>query len=570
MKPKLNCIKLIIAGLFFTFSISNAQPLNLAWAQSFSGQGNCRPNDQCLDLAGNIYSVGTFSGTFDFDPGPAVNNHSATTQEAYITKMNSSGNLLLFKKLSGSLEVKAIITDILGNIFIVGDFSSTVDFDPGPNSFTVTAAGPSVFVLKLNMVGDFSWVKIVGGSNALAKSNAIELDQSENIIVAGSFNNTIDADPGAGVYNLVGGSTSKLMILKLDSSGNFLWANAVDANLSSGPNGLAIDLNGDILTTGFFMNTVDFDPGPNVNNLTSNGGQDIFILKIGFWGNFLWAKNMGGTLNDLAKCIATDHSGNIYTSGSFYGTADFDPTNASFNLNSLGNKDIFISKLDILGNFIFAKSVGGTGIDQGDAIDIGIDKNIYLTGVFQGTSDFDPAASMVNLSSSAPSVYDTFICTYDSLGNFIFGGNIGSDSNLGVFSIGITTGYSSEAYITGQFSGTADLDPSINSSSLTIAGSSINTFIIKLANSTVGVADRVNENDKLILHPNPAKNYTKIESATIDSEIIIRNIFGSEQKIISSNLNGTVEVDISELTGGVYFLTINQKGKSKTFKLIKE
>src|SRR5947207_348992 len=74
-----------------------------------------------------------------------------------------------------------------------------------------------------------------------------------------------------------------------------------------------------------------------------------------------WAKQMGGTGNEYGYSIALDASGNVYTTGSFNSTVDFDPGAGIFNLTPAG-EDIFISKLDAAGNFVWAKAMNGSGI----------------------------------------------------------------------------------------------------------------------------------------------------------------------------------------------------------------
>ena len=102
---------------------------------------------------------------------------------------------------------------------------------------------------------------------------------------------------------------------------------------------------------------------------------------------FGWAKNMGGTNLDSGYAMAIDGGGNVYTTGIFSGTADFDPGAGIHNLTSVGSYDIFISKLDVNGNFVWAKSMGGTGYDLGGAIAVDVSGNLYITGSFSGTAD---------------------------------------------------------------------------------------------------------------------------------------------------------------------------------------
>ncbi|KKP34691.1 MAG: Calx-beta domain-containing protein [Candidatus Nomurabacteria bacterium GW2011_GWE1_32_28] len=116
-----------------------------------------------------------------------------------------------------------------------------------------------------------------------------------------------------------------------------------------------------IYITGSFNGTADFDPGASVYNLTSAGGTDIFISKLDSSGNFVWAKGIGGISNDYSNSIVIDSSGNIYTTGYFNDTVDFDPGAGVYNLTSAGGTDIFISKLDsIAGTLSITADFGPT------------------------------------------------------------------------------------------------------------------------------------------------------------------------------------------------------------------
>jgi hypothetical protein len=118
-------------------------------------------------------------------------------------------------------------------------------------------------------------------------------------------------------------------------SPSFVWAKSMGSSWSFDyGNSVTIDAGGNVLTTGTFGLTVDFDPGPGTFNLTADSLSDIFISKLDASGNLIWAKKMGGVLNDYGMSVTTDGPGNIYITGYFYGTADFDPGPGTFNLSA--------------------------------------------------------------------------------------------------------------------------------------------------------------------------------------------------------------------------------------------
>jgi hypothetical protein len=143
---------------------------------------------------------------------------------------------------------------------------------------------------------------------------------------------------------------------------------------------------GDIYTTGYFERTADFDPNKGFVMLTSSGLRDIFISKLNSGGDFIWAKAMGGAGIDVGSSIVIDPSqnGGIYIVGNFHQTVDFDPGLDIFNLTSVGSFDLFISKLDGLGNFVWAKALGGIKGEVAGYLALDALGYIYVTGFFNG------------------------------------------------------------------------------------------------------------------------------------------------------------------------------------------
>jgi hypothetical protein len=271
------------------------------------------------------------------------------------------------KAMSGSMsaEGRSVVLDVHGNVYSTGHFGGTHDFNPGPGTFNLTSAGESdIYVSKLNSEGNFVWTVSMGGGG-FDMGNSIVVDDDGYTYITGYFTGTVDFDPDpANSFYLTGSSSGTAFVLKLDADGNFIWAAAIKGQDYTGASAITIDNAGSIYITGSFKGTVDFDPhSVNTYNLTSAGQGDIFILKLNPDGEFQWAGRIGG-LNDCESySIAADHSGNIYLTGYFLGTADLNPDPVgTYNLTSAGEHDIFISKLDADGNFLWAKAIGGGGL----------------------------------------------------------------------------------------------------------------------------------------------------------------------------------------------------------------
>lgn len=363
--------------------------------------------------------------------------------------------------------------DTSGNVYTTGTFEGSADFDPGPGTFYLTSLSiRDIFISKLDSSGNFLWAKAIGGYiDYPHRIPSISVDHSGNIYVTSVFGGTVDFDPGAGRFYLTSAGFSDIFILKLNSSGNFLWANAIGGAEYDGASGISADTSGNVYTTGSFFGTIDFDPGPGTFNLTSSATEyDMFISKLDSDGNFVWARSMGGS----SSGISLDTSGNVYTTGGFTGTVDFDPGAGTFFLTSAGGGDIFISKLDSGGDFVWAKAMGGTTSDGGHDITVDTSGNVYTSGIFQGSEAFVPGA-WTNLGIH----WDIFVSKLDNTGNLVWFKVVDGMGLTDLYPGGISVDTSGNVYTTGYFANTIDFDPGIGTFNLTSAGES-DIFIFKL------------------------------------------------------------------------------------------
>ncbi|MCH2232929.1 MAG: HYR domain-containing protein, partial [Crocinitomicaceae bacterium] len=384
-----------------------------------------------------------------------------------------------------SVKLRDMDIDDAGNSYSTGYFRETVDFDPGTGTsfFTAPPGENSGFLAKLNEDGDYVW------SGQLVSTDEVEceslvVDENNDVIITGIFRDVTDFDFGPGVLNLnpiIAGQVH-LFIAKYDSDGNLIWAKM----LSGGPEPAEItsDLSNNILITGEYGGTTDFDPGPGTFNLTHLGSRDIFVLKLDSDGNFMWAGSVGGSGGEGADDIVADLAGNVYVSGSFNETGDYDPGAGTVNLFNSGSSDIFILKLDFNGDYLWAKKIGGSWVDDAYSLDVDVFGNVIFAGRFGTTVDFDPGIGLENRSTLSAGV-DMFFCKFDNDGNFVWVKTIGtSDSNTDAFTL--ETDEDGNILISGQFGSDGnltDFDPSSGVENLVhSSGSSPDIFIAKYTN----------------------------------------------------------------------------------------
>ena len=494
--------KALIAALYLIAPpVINAQEVELGWAKHIGRAGYSPPQIRSIvtDASGNVYATGSFYNTVDFDPGEGTANLESTGgPDIFISKLDANGNYLWAKRIGGSAndEGYSITVDPSGNVYITGyfgwnqDFVSGVgyvlgvDFDPGPGTARLESmyGNSNIFILKLDTNGNYVWARSMGSTdteNGSSTSNgsSIALDASGNVYTAGSFQRTVDFDPGEDEAYLTPTGGFSAFISKLDANGNYVWAKSIGSgSFQYEVYSIALDASGNVYTRGSFSGTADFDPGEGEANLTSAGPPEMFISKLDVNGNYLWAKKI------RSSSIAVDASGNVYTTGNFSGTFDFDPGEGTANLESAGGSDIFVSKLDANGNYLWARSMGGSGYDSGSSIAVDASGNIYTTGsfnrfdnMFGSAVDFDPGESTAYLTAAGND--DIFISKLDAGGNYVWAKRIGAGGYDRGRSILIDA--SGHIYTTGSFEGTVDFDPNIGTFAMTAAGES-DIFILKL------------------------------------------------------------------------------------------
>ncbi len=382
---------------------------NFVWVKDISGSFIVSPQCIKLDASGNIYTTGAFNGIVDFNPGAATNTLSSPTSEIFILKLDANGNYIWAKSMDGTTGNAgyAIDIDASGNVFTTGSFKNTTDFDPNAGTATLTAAGlQDVFISKLDVNGNYVWAKKVGGTGD-DYGRAIAIDASGTVYTTGQFMSNVDFDPSASTSTLGSFGNDDAFILSLSNSGNFVWAKQLGGVGNENSFGIAIDGLSNIYTTGSFSSgSCDFDPGIGTYTLSASS-TGIYVSKLNASGTFIWAKQLGN--GGTGRGIAVDNANDVYITGHFIGTGDFNPGVGIANFTAVGNYDVFISKLDATGNYSWTKQIGGSDIDYGFSIAVDASLNVCTTGDFIGTADFNLGATAFTLTAAGSSSYDGYI-----------------------------------------------------------------------------------------------------------------------------------------------------------------
>lgn len=342
------------------------------------------------------------------------------------------------------VELNGLTLDLNGDIIIVGSLYRDADFDPGSDSTILTAIGyPSIFFAKYNANGSLLWVKQIASENKINAALSVKTDANGNIYIGGYFTDSVDFDPEPGTHILtpnVPGNNQDAFIAKYDNNGNYLWAIGMGGLSTDRIFSIELDKNGNVYTAGYFNLTVDFDPGSGVATLTaqlpSSGQSNLFFAKYSSNGNYLWANSLKSSSESID---VTSDGTNLYITGNFTDTVDFDPSNSTAELIGNAALNIFFAKYDANGNYVYAKHVQHASAitsygSPGRGVKVDANGNLFLTGrfsSFNGT-DFDPGTgtALLNNSGSSMSVY---LAKYNAAGDYVWAHKIDGDSDVNSF-----------------------------------------------------------------------------------------------------------------------------------------
>jgi len=318
------------------------------WSKQFGVNGNCTIRHTVVDYDKNWYVVGEFSGNPNFNTGVGDDSLSVSNGRVFILKTNQSGEFEWVKQMEGYISIYGVKSDLFGSIYLTGSFILSCDFDLGVNEHIVSATGFSfsdTFILKISEDGNFEWVRTFG-SNQIDYGSDITTDFEGNCIVTGLFHGEVDFDPSADSTILNANSSTNQFVVKYNNLGEFQWAKNIESpmgNSYAGGSLIRSDFYGDIYAVGYFLDSIDIDPGSSEMILDPGEGRDIFIQKLNGDGEFEWAKQIGNQVSTRAIHIAIDNYRNFYTLGYFKDTLSFE--GSSQNIISSDHKDIFVQRI---------------------------------------------------------------------------------------------------------------------------------------------------------------------------------------------------------------------------------
>ncbi|MFK8014648.1 MAG: hypothetical protein AB8G17_04350 [Gammaproteobacteria bacterium] len=492
-----------------TASASHAQTsFALGGIQSDSG------HSVAFDADDNIFLTGIARQAVDFDPSPGVAElNFGGSNVFFVASYTSTGALRYVVPIPGistTLPETGLAVDGAGNVYVSGSFSGVVDFDPGAGEELLNSANGRLFLASYDTAGGLRFAFNIGfGPPWYEAGKGLYADDDGNLWLTGTFSGTTDFDPTESEFFLQSNGTSDVFVAGYTSTGGFRFAVAVGGVLVDRGLDIAVDSAGNSYVTGAFRDTVDFDPSAGTVELTANEtNEDFFLASYTDGGGFRYAVAAGGSNTDIGWGVDVDASGNAFVTGSFSGTADFDPSPGILELTSEGvNNDAFIASYDPGGALRFAFGLGGPNPDEGRALSVDQSGNIVVTGSFRNGFDFDPGPDDFTLNTLAP---DSFLASYTNTGAFL-----SADIFLPLTSSAVTVNeialmQNDTPALVGTFSGPAGVDLDLGGTDLSTPSNGANDLFFTSRTTDAdtdgdGVSD---DNDNCTLLPNADQRNT--------------------------------------------------------------
>jgi Beta-propeller repeat len=413
------------------WSKSSSCPVAHLWSKSWGSSSSDYPWDVAVDAAGNVYVTGYFYYSVNFGGATLTSKGSA---DVFLVSYTPSGKHRWSKSFGGSSTDYGygLALDAAGNVYITGIFYNTINF----GGTTLSTKGSyDVFVASFSSNGTHRWSKGYG-SSSYDYGYDIAADSAGNVYVTGYYS----TGANFGGTNLTTKGGYDVFLASYTSTGAHRWSKGFGSTSSDYGWGVATDGGGNVYLTGYFYNTINFGGA----TLTSSGSVDTYLASFTPAGVHRWSKAFGGTSSDYGYDVATDASGNVYVTGSFYYDVNF----GGGKISSKGGRDIYIASFTPAGVHRWSKGFGSTSTDYGYGVAADAAGNVYLTGYFYSGVDFGGGTL------TSKGSYDVFMASYTSSGAHRWSRSHGSTS--GDYGRRVAADSAGNAYFAGSYYYTVD------------------------------------------------------------------------------------------------------------------
>jgi hypothetical protein len=410
--------------------------------------GPCKPGVRTCLPGGNDY------GACEGEVTPVIQD--CTKDPDTDTDCNGkgcSGDLLWVRHFGGPANETAngVAIDSKGNLLVAGTFDGGLAFG-GLQPLTSKGA-KDIFLLKLDPDGAPQWARRFGGaedddSGALGRGPNVAVDAEDNVILTGTVAGTADLGGDKPAPGVAGDEDA--FVLKVGPDGEFMWSKRFTGVDDQKGSGVAVDAQGNVLLTGAMQGTVDFGGG----ELSSQGGKDLFVVKLDPAGAHLWSRRLGEDGDQQGLSVAVGKAGEVVIAGDLMGTMTFGAGEGVPQLTSANPEkvDILVVKLDKAGKAIWARSfgkgeIGGdTILQRAGGVAVAPSGHVLVTGWFHSS------LNLGNYTAMSDGKADVFLVRFEPGGQvnglIRYGNTLDYQAGWG-----ITSDAAGQILLTGNFTG---------------------------------------------------------------------------------------------------------------------
>ncbi|MEM9053498.1 MAG: T9SS type A sorting domain-containing protein [Bacteroidota bacterium] len=562
-----NLLLLLFAATSF---LAPAQLPTFEYAFSFGGDS--RGEKILHSPNGNYLVVGEYNGTLDLDPSASeFSKTSIGSQDIFISAHAANGDFL-WGDSYGSLGYDDLIDARIandGSIYIVAVFEGFIQWGGGTYS---SNGSLDIAIAKLSANGEVEWVKIIGGDDTDFVSS-FEITDEGNLLLWGQFLSTVDFDLSEqGTFNLSsdgeGFGQGDLFLASYSADGDFQFAKSTSGDGFIESMEIVKMPDNKFLLSAGFNESIDIDLNSSSEELlTTDNSFDVFLAQIDEQGNLLWSGQLEGSSefeNDGGRCIlhsiSVSNAGEVYISGAFDHTVDFDPSEGVFEYTEeepgtdFFPGDGFLMKLGESLDFEWMKYING--YMQGSTTVVENNGNILMSGTFHGIDvDINTDENEEQLVSTGDFIYADFqslLISLDPEGNFLAGETIGAENlRTGIHDISIAP--DGQTVMTGSFDLTVDFDFGDGTFELSAEDDLKDAFVLSVDGDPLVLSTHsAKDGSKGFVYPNPAIGFFKLQ---LDNH--------SLKEVRLTDLNGRTikywqqargEYRIEDLPSGIYLI----------------
>lgn len=365
----------------------------------------------------------------------------------------------------------SVCTDSEQNIYDAVSFMNTASV--ANNLSFISKGDEDILLRKSTSLGIRLWVVQIGGLG-IDMAYDLSTDIDDNVYVVGSFQDSLYMGGTAILY--APSDVVSSFVLKISRDGVLIWARKFDTDKAVRAKSVTSGNTEELVISGEFEGATQFGSSLPAFSKVSNGGTDIFVLKMnGDTGAPIFIETIGGSDFEYVSQHTRDNKNNIYLTGEFRQILDFDPGQGEDIRDTKGLTDAFLLKLSSAGTFQWVKTYGGTGLDNGYSVACDQQNNVIITGRFSEDVDFKlPNGNMISSNGGT----DAFVLKLDENGVAIWANSYGDTQNDQGNKV--ITNINGIIYLSGLFRTEIDLDASSASEVLSTSNGGADIFLVLL------------------------------------------------------------------------------------------